>query len=268
MYFNSSSINDFMAKQGFKGFFQISSTWIFSAFFLLIVINLIFLNIKVLGQKAVVEDSKTSNKQFVDDGSKTSLVTQESISNLKNPSATTSAVSLTECSDSCIAQLDKRIDRKINQLKSELNKQIAAAIPSSSVIPLQTGTSTSSNTTAIKELIVSFGGNGSTTSTSWTDMTTTDINFNPANYPGATGFYFQANLRADAPDKTTYARIYDATHFVGVIGSDISSLGMSSNLVESGKLTFLSGPLRLRVQIHSLNGNAAFLDSARIRITF
>lgn len=250
-----------------KGFVQISSTWIFSILLGLIFINLMFLNFKVLNQKGVASEkiSQTINRPS-DSTSQLISSKDNSTSELITPNiATVSA----DCSAACIVQLDKRIDTKINQLRQDLSKQIAAALPSSSVVQLQSGKSSSTTSPqSIKELHVSFGGDGSTTSTSWTDMSTTDINFNPANYPGATGFYFQANLRADAPDKITYARIYDATHFVGVIGSDTSSLGMSSNLVESGKLTFLSGSMRLRVQIHSLNGNSAFLDSARIRITF
>lgn len=250
-----------------NGFIQISSTWIFSILFIFILINLIFLNIKVLNQQGISAGkiTQTISQQPRDTAQVTSSKDDLSPELIAPTVSTVSA----DCSTACLTQLDKRIDTKINLLRQEINKQIVAAIPSSSVVQLPSTKSTSTTSTqSIKELIVNFGGDGSTTSTSWTDMSTTDINFNPANYPGAIGFYFQANLRADAPDKTTYARVYDATHFVGVIGSDISSLGMTSNLVESGKLTFLSGPLRLRVQIHSLNGNSAFLDSARIRITF
>ncbi len=162
------------------------------------------------------------------------------------------------------AGLQVLIDQKIANLREELLKtlQTPTPKPQAKVAPLP------QPPPQPKELYINFGNGGSTTQTSWADISGTDITFDAANYQGAKAFYFQANLKSDAPDRATFARIYDATHSVGVQGSEMSFAGLTSKLTESGSLTFLSGRLTLRVQTHSLNGNLATVENPRIRIIY
>lgn len=149
------------------------------------------------------------------------------------------------------------IDQKIATLKKDLLSQISK----------QTTTKTTS-TNSPKEVFINFGVNGSSTLTTWTDLAGSTITFDISSYPGVKAIYFQANLKSDAPDRTAYARIYDANHFVGVQDSEISHTSLTSKLIESGPLTFLSGKLNLNVQMHSLNGNLATVENPRLRIVY
>lgn len=203
----------------------------------------------------------------------------ETVTSLKNSTSPTQATDTAKLeapvapvpSDSCSGGCQALMDAKIAQLKKELLAVISKSpTPGSSVIlPNPTSPPSQNQTTSQpKEIYLYFGVNGSTQSMSWTDIAGTQINFNPSNYPGAKGFYFQANLQSDAPDRTVYARIYDATHTVGVQGSDIEYTGLTSTLKESSSLTFLSGSISLKTQIKSLVGNLATVSNPRIKIVY
>lgn len=202
--------------------------------------NLIFLDYKILSQKATQDY----------------IIRPAEVKVAPVPIATTSAESSTD--------FQALIDTKIGQLREELLKTLQTPTPKPAVKTAPPPQAPPGP----KELYINFGNSGSTTATSWTDVSGTDITFDAANYPGVKAFYFQANLKSDAPDRQTFSRIYDATHSVGVQGSEMNYAGLTSKLTESGSLTFLSGRLTLRVQIHSLNGNLATNESPRIRVVY
>lgn len=202
--------------------------------------NLVFLDYKILTHKAQDEITSPSKIEKIQ---------------TSQPTATSSAVSF--------ADFQTLIDQKIANLKEELSKTLATPVPKP-----QAKTVSPPAQPRPLEIYINFGSGGSTTLTSWTDLAGTDITFDVANYQGAKALYFQANLKSDAPDRATFARIYDATHSVGVQGSEMSYAGLTSKLTESGSLTFFSGRLTLRVQIHSLNGNLATIESPKIRIVY
>lgn len=181
------------------------------------------------------------------------------------PKPVPNTLSDSSTSSACLTDCQNQIDLKINKLKDELVKLIPTSTPKQKDTNLN---STSSNTSSPKEIFIPLGIGGATTSMSWLDLTSSQITFDISNYPGAKAFYFSANLKSDASDRDSFARIYDATHFVGVQGSDISYRGLTSMPAESGTLTFLSGKITLLVQIHSLNGNLATLDNPRIRVVY
>lgn len=170
-------------------------------------------------------------------------------------------------SASCLSDCQSIIDAKLAQAKSDLLKTFQSPSPA---------TQAKSTTQIIrqpadqaKEIFIGLGGGGSTTSTDWTDVSGSNIDLDFARYPGAKGFYFQGNLKSDAPDRATFARLYDVNNKVGVQGSDINYAGLSSKLIESGQLIFhFSGKVTLIIQIHSLNGNLATVESPRIRVAY
>lgn len=174
-----------------------------------------------------------------------------------------------DCGQNC----QQYIDSQINKLKEQLDEDqtLPKPSPSSSLIVLSVATPTPTtnlnNSSQPKEYYIYFGVNSSTIKTDWTDLAGSEIKFNTSNYPGAKKFVFQVNLLSDANDRDTFVRIFDSTHSVGVIGSEISYRGLSVATKESD-LTFLSGNLNLKVQIKSLNGNLATITNPRIKIVY
>lgn len=218
----------------------------------------IFLNIRSEGNR---ESSSLLKKEAV-----TSTQTESEIVVDSTLEAATLSSEISLPSGDCDSSCRAYIDAKIANLRTELLQKINS-IPTQTVEKVTTSTSTSTSA-QFKELFVSMGIGGSTQSISWTDVPSSDITFDSASYPGAKEFYFVAHMNSDAPDRTAYARIYDATSFVGVIGSDISTKSLTSTLVQSGKLTMSSGSRTLRVQVHSLNGNLAEIDNPRIKVVY
>ena len=209
---------------------------------LVVIGNLLFLNYKIFTQK-------TEKPQEISQARQTP----------------TTSVSESEATPSGSTDIQVLIDTKIAQLKEELLETIRGSTPKTQTTSQQTQTSTSQP----KEIFITLGAGGSTTATAWTDISGTTIDLDRGRYPGATSFYFQANLKSDASDRTTYARLYDVNNKVGIQGSEISYAGLTSKVIESGQLTFhFGGKLTLVVQIHSLNGNLATVDSPKIRVAY
>jgi hypothetical protein len=137
-----------------------------------------------------------------------------------------------------------------------------SACPSACVDLIQRGK------TAAKELVIPISTSGSTVATGWDSLAGSEISFNKANYPGVKKIYFQANLGTSAGDRTSYARLYDVTHGIGVQGSDISSTASTPMQIKSDSLNFFSGDLVIRIQLKSLNGNTVTISNGRIVLTY
>lgn len=120
-----------------------------------------------------------------------------------------------------------------------------------------------------KESSVSIQTSGSTQNyLDWYTIPGSEITFNKANYPEAKSFYFQTNLSTDSSDRYAYARLYDATHGIGITGSDVNSLSTTLTQVQSGQLNPFSGNLTVRVQIKGFNGNLVTIGNSRIIIQY
>lgn len=221
----------------------------------IIIGNLLLLDMKILF-------NKTKDNPQVTTASSGNGTTEVAPSSAIETSTSTSS-GVTVYPDGCLAECQLYIEERIASLRTELLQKINAT-PAQTVEKIVT----QSTSPQIKELYVGFGVGGSSQSIPWVDVAGTDITFDTSNYPGAKEYYFLANLKSDAPDRASYARIYDATSSVGVIGSDITVTSLSSTLVQSGKLTISSGVRKLRVQIHSLNGNFATVESPRIKVVY
>lgn len=137
-----------------------------------------------------------------------------------------------------------------------------SACPSACVSLINSGKSLSS------EEVISISSSGTTQSTSWTTIAGSGISFNKTKYKGAKKFYFQANLSSDASDLTAFARLFDATHGIGITGSEMTTKNTSLRQIQSGELNPFSGDLDVRVQIKSLNGNLVTLSNPRIVVVY
>lgn len=110
---------------------------------------------------------------------------------------------------------------------------------------------------------------GSTQATDWVNVSGSQFTLNISDYGSKAYSIWDANLRVDNANGTTFVRLFDITHGIAVNGSEISISNTSSSTdVVSGSLSFWSGNNSYVVQIKSLNSSTAFIDSGRIKISY
>lgn len=110
---------------------------------------------------------------------------------------------------------------------------------------------------------------GSSQSTSWVDIAGSNFTLNIGDYGKNAYATWDANVRVDNANGTTFVRLFDKTHSIAVNGSEISIANTSTSTdVTSGSLSFWQGNNSYVVQIKSLNGYTAFMDSGRIKINY
>jgi hypothetical protein len=110
---------------------------------------------------------------------------------------------------------------------------------------------------------------GSTQNTDWTAIPSSQFTFNISDYGSKASAIWDANLRVDNANGTTFARIYDTTHNIAVNGSEINISDTSTSTdVVSGGLSFWQGNNTYVVQVKSLNSSTAFIDGGRIKVTY
>lgn len=116
---------------------------------------------------------------------------------------------------------------------------------------------------------LNLNGNVTTTATDWTDITSTDVLIDLANEYGEDAYVdWDAGVSVGSVDSKVFVRLYDATHFIGVNGSELISNSTTTERVASGRLYLWKGQNTYRVQIKSLNGIAATFTGGRIKIVY
>lgn len=154
--------------------------------------------------------------------------------------------------------------------KSDVESLISSAISTISGVTPKPSSIPSQTPKGDRIVYIPLGSSGSTQATSWTDVPNAEIwlNFN-GEYGQKALAWWDAFLRVDNANGTTYARLFDVTHGIAVDGSTISvSSTATPTDVESENLRLWSGRNLYRVQIKSLNSSTAFFDSGRIKISY
>ena len=163
-------------------------------------------------------------------------------------------------SENCTADCNDLIDQKISQAIATISGK--ETVKETKVVEKTTTTSTSQP----QVIYVPLGGGGSTTNKEWTDVGNAEVYFNIGDYSNVDRIYFEGFINVKHGNGKAFARLYDVTHGIGVQGSDIYTDSESFSLVESGSLSFWQGKNLYRIQIKSLNGYEASIDSGRIKV--
>ncbi len=178
-----------------------------------------------------------------------------------------------------ISGLRTSIDRREDGLKVTVT---ATPIPYIIISPTPTPTNTASLTPTPKVVLITpipqinapkityipLTG-GSTQNTDWVTVPGSGFNFNISDYGSKASVIWDANIRVDNASGQTFVRLFDTTHGITVNGSEINIIDTSSSTdVTSGGLSFWQGNNSYVVQIKSLNGSTAFMDSGRIKVTY
>ena len=163
-------------------------------------------------------------------------------------------------SDSCGTVCQQTIDEKISQAIATLSgkettKESKTAEKTTTPKPSQP-----------QVIYIPLGGGGSTISRDWADVGNAEVYLDVNDYPNLEKAYFEGFIKVKHGNGKAFARLYDVNHSIGVQGSDIESASENFTLVESGTLNFWQGKNLYRIQIKSLNGYEASIDSGRIKI--
>lgn len=144
---------------------------------------------------------------------------------------------------------------------------VSSATPTATAKPKTTTTVTAP---AKKNVTyINLGGTFGTVSTDWTDVPGSDTYIDLKNEYNENAYVdWEASTHIDSSSGTVTARLYDVTHSIGVIGSDLAGAAVSSTRHSSGRLYLWAGHNLYRVQIKSTDPYTATFDNGRIKVTY
>lgn len=210
-------------------------------FLTLILSNLIVLDLNLLKQKKA-----SAGLNSLPIGEAEVLPTPS----ISSPSETTNS---SQCDLSCQQMIDQKISQAIATLSG--NKTT-----SQQVKPV------TSKTSQPQVIYIPLGGSGSSASRDWADIGNAEVYFDLNDYPSLVEARFEGFISVKNGNGKTFARLYDATHSIGVQGSEVESTSENFTMVISGPLSLWQGKNLYRVQVKSLNGYDANFDSGRIKL--
>lgn len=152
-------------------------------------------------------------------------------------------------------------------IKEEVSKAVAtiSAKPSATAKPVVPIAAITTKQTSY----IPLSGPISTTSTDWVDAAGTESYIDLVNdYSKDAYITWEATLKVANANGNAFARLFDATHGIAVIGSEVSVSTAGYSTVPSGKLNLWSGNNLYKVQIKSLTGQEATFGSGRIKVVY
>jgi hypothetical protein len=157
--------------------------------------------------------------------------------------------------DQCPSTCQQYVDQKIAALPTMVSTK---PIITAAAVPAKTKVRT------VSYLPISIGG--STGNSDWTALPGTDFYFDTSDYPGLVEIYFEATAKLFNGNGLAFVRLYDATHGVGVQGSQVQTEKQTDTIVTSGQVSFYRGKNLIQVQAKSLTADTAIFTSGRLRI--
>ncbi len=153
------------------------------------------------------------------------------------------------------------------QIAEEVSKALASNSASQKV---QTVVSGKTATPKPQDSYIQISGTGSTQNPGWTDVPGSDFSFDvDKDFGKEAHFAWEGFLRVKDANGTAYARIFDATHGIGVDGSEISVSNVSEyTRANSTNMNFWAGRNVYRVQIKSLNTFNVEYTGGKIRVSY
>jgi hypothetical protein len=205
---------------------------------ILVIANLVALDVGWLRQQKSESLVKTEVS---------SKLTPTPASPVSTPSAT---------SDSCGTICQQTINERVSQAVATLSGKETKIMEKT----------TTTKTSQPQVIYIPLGGGGSTANTTWTDVGNAEVYFDLNDYPNFSEARFEGFIKVKNGNGKAFARLYDVTHNIGVQGSDIEANGENFTMVGSDPLAFWQGKNLYRIQVKSLNGYDAYIDSGRIKI--
>lgn len=167
--------------------------------------------------------------------------------------------------DQCGPECQKVITARLVEFKKEILTSTPQAVLTSPDPSVRT-TPTPKYTKVRREEIFTIPGAGTVTQNDWTQITATAFYFDTRDYPGLSEVYFEANINLENGNGTAYVRLYDATHGIGVNGSENTTSSQSAVWTKSQKVYFWAGRNLIYVQAKSLTADQVGYFNGRLRL--
>lgn len=129
-------------------------------------------------------------------------------------------------------------------------------------------TTTSGSTGALPPSYIPLGSGGSTSATDWTSVDNLDVIIDPADYPGYKSMRLEVSLRTFQGNGQAYARLYNNDDGLAIPTSEVSTTSQDYNWQNSATFKLNSGKKTYKIQLKTLTGYEASVQSARIRVNF
>lgn len=207
----------------------------------LILSNLVVLDLNLLKQKKEITDLKSLPTE------QTGVLPTPSIPSFSEETN----------NNQCDLNCQQAIDQKISQAIATLSAKKTTS---------QQAKPVAQKTSQPQVIYIPLGGSGSSASRDWADIGNAEVYFDLNDYPSLVEARFEGFISVKNGNGKTFARLYDATHSIGVQGSEIVSTSENFTMVISGPLSLWQGKNLYRVQVKSLNGYDANFDSGRIKL--
>ena len=161
------------------------------------------------------------------------------------------------CGEDCKDEIKRQVYEALATISASLNAT-SSPIPTSAV-----------QLTKSQTVYIPLAGPFTTKSTDWVDVKTTDVLINAAEEYGEDAYIdWEAVIKTASSGSKVFVRLFDATHSIGVILSDLETNSATSTRVASGRIFLWRGHNLYRVQVKSLNGVDATFESGRIKINY
>jgi hypothetical protein len=183
----------------------------------------------------------------------------------QNLNTQTAEIIPTQIADTCGDKCRQYIDTKIAEAAgpSAQPKSTVTPAPSVKIVPLAAPTA---KPKVRSVQYVTIPGSGSATTNDWTNLGGTEFYFDKSDYPGLVSVYFESNMKLFNGNGMAYVQLFDATHGIGVQGSDVQTNSQTDTVVTSGQVTFWAGKNLIRVQAKSLTADTAVFSSGRLKV--
>lgn len=153
-----------------------------------------------------------------------------------------------------------------SECKSEIKKAVSDAIAKVGAVPK---TVIKKEIAEAKTSYVPLDGPVSSTSTTWVDVPGVEVYLDLADFSKDAKVSWEASLKVAHANGTAYARLFDVTHGITVLGSEISTTDNSVyKTVTSGNLNLWAGRNLYRLQLKSLNSFEITFSNGRIKISY
>lgn len=151
---------------------------------------------------------------------------------------------------------------QVSQLESAVT-----ALQSATPVPTFPASKNSLPTVARHVSYLPINGSFSQLSYDWVNVPTSDFYFDTGDYPGLISVNFEANMKLFNGNGLAFARLYDATNFAPIPGSQVQTGSQLDSIITSAPLTFLAGHNLIKVQAKSLTADTTYFNSGRLIIT-
>lgn len=207
--------------------------WIAICAFLVLAVNLLFLDLVLLAAKRPISPSPQEEQ----------------------PSE---AVQKDDCGHSCQGFIEEKVSQAIATVSATLKRSSTPKL----AVPQPPATSLIKVTSYL-----SLGTGGSTQKSDWTRVDGSEFTFDLSDYQGGKVFW-EGNLRSQYTNSRCYARLFDKTNSRAVDYSEQSTDNTDNQYLTSQELAIWFGKLKYQLEIKSLNNVTCYLDSPRLVVKY